>query len=171
VIHSLTKFYALAGLRIGGVAGSVEAITRLREAKVPWTVNGVAEKVARLLADCTPYEKESRSFVTAERKRLFQKLKDLPGIVPFSTSANFILCQWRKTGNLDDLLRHLLTNGVYVRDCRNFQGLDKNFFRIGFRRHDENDRLLSLISSFPYERKDCPVFRNPFYGTLGGGQA
>jgi len=150
VIHSLTKFYALAGLRIGGVVGSVDAITRLREAKEPWTVNGVAERVAHLLADYAPYEEETRSFVTAEKKRVFQKIKDLPGIVPFPSSANFILCQWRKTGNLDDFMRHLLMNGAYVRDCRNFPGLDANFFRLGLRTPDENDRLLALMSSFPY---------------------
>ena len=153
VIHSLTKFYALAGLRIGGVVGSVDTITRLREAKEPLTVNGVAERVALLLPNCAPYEEETRSFVTAEKKRFFQKIKDLPGIVPFPSSANFILCQWRKTGNLDDLMRHLLMNGAYVRDCRNFPGLDENFFRLGLRTPDENDRLVALMSSFPYGRK------------------
>jgi threonine-phosphate decarboxylase len=153
VIHSLTKFYALAGLRIGGVVGSVDAIARLREAKEPWTVNGVAERVAPLLTDCDPYEKETRSLVRAERKRVLQKIQDLPGIVPFPSSANFILCQWRRTGNLDDLLRHLLTNAAYVRDSRNFPGLEENFFRIGLRLPDENDHLVALMSSFPDGRK------------------
>jgi threonine-phosphate decarboxylase len=153
VIHSLTKFYALAGLRIGGVVGSVDAITRLREAKEPWTVNGVAERVALFLSHDTPYEEETRSLIAAERNRLFRNIKDIPGIVPFPSSANFILCQWRNTGNLDDLMRHLLLNGAYVRDCRNFPGLEENFFRLGLRTPNENNRLLALMSSFPYGRK------------------
>jgi threonine-phosphate decarboxylase len=149
VIHSLTKFYALAGLRIGGIIGTEEAISRLRGAKEPWTVNSAAEQTVLLLTECDDYEKQTRSLVRAEYVRVYQKISKLEGIHPFPSSANFMLCQWRKTGNLDDLLQHLLQNGVYVRDCRNFAGLDDNYFRIGLRRPDENDRLVELLSAFP----------------------
>jgi threonine-phosphate decarboxylase len=67
------------------------------------------------------------------------------GIRSFPPSANFLLCQWQKTDNLD--LLDLLKNGMYVRDCRNFKGLEKNFFRVGFRMPDENDRLLEVIGA------------------------
>jgi len=148
VIHSLTKFYALAGLRLGGIVGDEGVISRLREAKEPWTVNGIADKVAPLLLECVDYERKTRSDITKERARIFQNLKALDWIIPFPSSANFILCQWTKTGNLDDLMRYLLLNGVYVRDCRNFSGLEKSFFRIGLRTPTENDQLISLVSSF-----------------------
>ncbi|RLC12914.1 MAG: threonine-phosphate decarboxylase [Deltaproteobacteria bacterium] len=148
IIHSLTKFYALAGLRLGGVVGSAEAISRLRQAKEPWTVNGVAEKIAPLLLQCADYEQEARSLVAKEYKKIFRKLAMLDGITPFPSTANFLLCQWHKTENLDDLMRHLLSRGAYVRDCRNFPGLEEGFFRVGFRAPRENDLLLSLLSSF-----------------------
>jgi len=151
IIHSLTKFYALAGLRLGGVVGDEGAISRLREAKQPWTVNGIADKVAPLLLECADYEQKTRSDITKERAKIFQNLEGLDGVTPFPSSANFILCQWTKTRNLDDLMRYLLLNGVYVRDCRNFSGLEKNFFRIGIQTPSENDQLLSLLSSFHHE--------------------
>jgi threonine-phosphate decarboxylase len=149
VVHSLTKFYALAGLRIGGVVGHSKVISRLRQAKEPWTVNGIADRVAPLLLECTGYEKRTRREVAVERERIFQSLEQLDGIIPFPCSANFILCQWTRTENLDDLLHHLLANGAYVRDCRNFPGLEKNFFRIGLRSPDDNDQLMSILTSFP----------------------
>ncbi len=148
VLNSLTKFYAIAGLRLGGIVGCEQVISRFKKAKEPWTVNGIADQAASLLVECADYDNETRSAVKKERERVFHGLRDLDGVIPFSPSANYILCQWVKTGNLDDLLRHLLSNGVYVRDCRNFPGLEKNFFRIGLKTAENNDRFLSLISSF-----------------------
>ena len=152
VVHSLTKFYALAGLRIGGVIGHSKTISRLRQAKEPWTVNGIADKVAPLLLECTDYEHRTRHDVAMERKRIFKKLEQVDGIIPFPCSANFILCQWTGTEDMDDLIHHLLANGAYVRDCRNFPGLENNFFRIGLRSPDDNDKLMSILSSFPYSK-------------------
>ena len=148
VLNSLTKFYSIAGLRLGGVIGAEAVISRLRNAKEPWAINGIADRVASLLVQCGDYDTQARSLVKKERTRLFHKLDGLDGIVPFSPSANYILCQWIKTENLDDLLKHLLSNGVYIRDCRNFTALDDNFFRIGLKMPKENDRFLSLISSY-----------------------
>ena len=149
VLNSLTKFYSIAGLRLGGIVGDEALITRLRDAKEPWAVNGIADRVAALLVRCGDYGAQTRSLVKKERARVFQALKNLDGILPFSPSANYILCQWAKTENLDDLLKHLLSNGVYIRDCRNFSGLNENFFRMGLKKPEENDRFLSLLSSFP----------------------
>jgi len=148
VLHSLTKFFAIAGLRLGGIVGSEPVISRLKKAKEPWTINGIADRVASLLVKCSDYENETRSVVKEECNRIFDGLQALEEIIPYPPSADYILCQWVKTGNLDDMIRHLLSNGVYVRDCRNFPGLGENFFRIGIKNPKDNDLLLSLISSF-----------------------
>lgn len=149
VIHSLTKFYALAGLRLGGIKGPEGIILGMRAAKEPWTVNGVADRIAPLLLECADYEQKTCLITAKERERIFAGLKELSGVRAFPPSANFILCQWTRTKDLDDLIRNLLSNGAYIRDCRNFPGLEDNFFRVGLRSPEENDRLISLISSFP----------------------
>jgi len=149
IIHSITKFYALAGIRLGGIVGHKDLIERLRHAKEPWTVNGIADKIAPLLLHCAAYEQETVEGNAAERDRMFDRLGTLEGVTPFRPSANFILCQWTRTDTLDHLLHYLLSNGMYVRDCRNFPGLEANFFRVGLRGPVENDQLISIISSFP----------------------
>jgi len=148
VIHSLTKFYGLAGLRMGAVIGHEEIISKLERIKEPWTINGIADKAAALLTECDDFESESRLFIAGERERVLKKLRDATGIVPFPSSVNFILCQWLKTENLDDLIKHLLIHGFYVRDCRNFPGLENNYFRIGLRTPAENDQLMSIVSAY-----------------------
>jgi threonine-phosphate decarboxylase len=146
VIHSLTKYYALAGLRLGGVVGPQALVERLRAAKEPWTVNGVANRIGPLLLQCEDYEQETNSVTAKERERILSRLQELPGVTAFPPSANFIFCQWTLTKDLDDLIRHLLSNGIYVRDCRNFPGLEENFFRVGLRAPEENDGLISVLS-------------------------
>ena len=148
VFHSLTKFYGLPGLRVGGMMGDSRLIEQLKSAKEPWSVNGVAEKTGPLLLHCQRYEAKTRKIVKEERSRIMRRLQALPGITPFPTSANFILCRWIGAGNLDYLLRYLLVHGIYVRDCANFPGLEDNFFRIGLRLPQDNDRLIDVLGSY-----------------------
>ncbi len=148
VVHSFTKYYAVAGLRMGGLIGHRDTINILNENKEPWSVNGIAEKVAVLLMDCEEYEKKTIEFLRHERERVFNELKKMNGIEAFPSHANFFLCRWDKTDNLDHLIGYLLKNGVYIRDCRNFPGLEANFFRFGIRSVKDNNILLSLLSSF-----------------------
>jgi threonine-phosphate decarboxylase len=147
VFHSLTKFYSLAGLRLGAVIAHPDTISRLRAFKEPWTVNAVAEEVASLLSSCRNFENKTRLFISQERHRLYERLRKKSGIRVFIPSANFFLIQWTATSNLDDLLQALLSRGLYVRDCRNFPGLEDNFFRFAIRHQAENDRLIDTIAA------------------------
>lgn len=148
VFHSLTKFYALPGLRLGGAIGHGETISRLAAMKEPWTVNGVAEKTAHIIADCLDYEVQTKTIIGAERQRMTARLRTMTGIKILPPTANFFLAQWTDTGDLDDLLRHLLSRGLYIRDCRNFAGLEDNYFRFGIRTPEEDDRLLAAMAGF-----------------------
>lgn len=147
VIHSLTKFYALAGLRLGGIMGPHNVISRMRKAKEPWTVNAIANWVGAILRNGSDYEAKTQIAHSQERERVYGRLKKMEGIMAFPASANFFLCQWTRTEDLDDLLRYLLTHGAYVRDCRNFPGLEKNYFRVGLRSPEENNCLLNLLET------------------------
>lgn len=148
VLHSLTKFYGLAGIRMGGVVASEEVIRRLKRFKEPWTVNGIAERIAPLLLECGDYEEETLSLIRTERARLTERLRGL-GVLVVDSPANFVLGRWRSGESLDDLLIHLLSEGIYIRDCRNFPGLEGNWFRVAVKMPGENDRLISALSCFP----------------------
>ena len=147
IFHSLTKFFALPGLRLGAVIGHPDTVSRLRSLKEPWSVNRVAEKVALELTSCMAYEQAVSAMIRQEGPRVFDLLRNISGFHPFEPSANFLLARWTLTPELDDLLRFLLGSGIYVRDCRNFPGLEDNFFRMAIRRPEENDQLLSLMQS------------------------
>ena len=145
IFHSLTKFYALPGLRLGAVVGHPDSIARLRPLKEPWSVNRVAEKVALKLIGCTDYEENLTQLIRRERPQVFSRIREISGFQPFEPAANFLLARWTQTKELDDFLSFMLSSGIHFRDCRNFPGLQDNFFRMAIRHGQENDRVLSLM--------------------------
>ena len=147
VFHSLTKFYALPGLRLGAVIGCPATIAILRDRQEPWAINRSAESAALALIETTAYEAETTRWMTQERRRLTPPLQATRGVRFFEPAANFVLGQWQATDDLDDLLRGLLEAGYHVRDCRNFPGLERNYFRFALRRTAENDALLQTITT------------------------
>lgn len=145
VVHSLTKFYALPGLRLGAVMAHPDVVGTLLRYKEPWTVNIIAEAVARELLYCRGFEKDVRLLIAEERAKIFKQLKRVSGVSLKGHAANFFLAQWNAGSDLDDLLNYLIGKGVYVRDCRNFPGLEDNYFRFAIRKPEENDYLLELL--------------------------
>jgi len=143
VLHSLTKFYAIPGIRAGALISTPENVKFILSKKEPWTVNIIAEEVCKRLDSTDEYEAKTLAFISKERQRLYNALLKMDHITPVPSETNFILCKY--DGDMDRLLKHLLKNGIYVRDCRNFDGLKKNFFRIGIRTPEENDLLLSKL--------------------------
>ncbi len=145
VVHSLTKFYALPGLRLGAVIAHPDVIQILLEHKEPWTVNVVAESVAGKLLSCVDYEREVRAMIASERAKVFKQIGRISGISLKGHAANFFLAQWKGASGLDGLLDYLIKQHVYVRDCRNFPGLGDNYFRFAIRKPEENDYLLERL--------------------------
>ena len=145
VVHSLTKFYALPGLRLGAIIAHPTLIQRLLHYKEPWTVNAIAESVAPLLLEFGAYEDEVRTMVFSERERITALFSQIEGIKLVGGAANFFLAQWNGGSPLYVLLSWLAERQLHVRDCRNFTGLEENYFRFAIRRPVENDRLLSAL--------------------------
>ncbi len=145
VFHSLTKFYTLPGLRLGAMIGHPETISALRRCQEPWAVNRIAERAAEALSCAWDYEARTARWLAEERSRLLPHLQKMRTLRLFPPTANFILAQWRATNDLDDLLRCLLMAGYHVRDCRDFPGLERNYFRFAIRRPAENDGLIQAM--------------------------
>ncbi|NTU96643.1 MAG: pyridoxal phosphate-dependent class II aminotransferase [Chlorobiaceae bacterium] len=153
VVHSLTKFYAVPGLRLGALIAHPDTIRRLYDYKEPWTVNACAESAARELAGCRVYEDTLVSLISGERARISKALSEMPGLQGAGGAANFFLVQCCG-GSLDGLLAHLHSYGIHVRDCRNFKGLEDGFFRFSVRTPEENGFLLEALRAFSFAQTD-----------------
>jgi len=146
ILKSLTKFYAMPGLRLGGVVATPERIRRLRDRMPPWSVNTLAQAVGAAALRDTAYAEETLRFVRDRREELFAELRTLPGLTVYPGAANFLLIRSDR-GDLDapEIARRLLADGIAIRVCDNFAGLDRRFFRVAVRTVAENDRLLHFL--------------------------
>jgi threonine-phosphate decarboxylase len=146
VLRSMTKFYAIPGLRLGYAMGSAEIIRRCSERLEPWSVNTAAQIAGvASLADAGYRERTIRS-VTAERDALAAGLAALPGLAPFPSAANYLLVEIRSGAGAAELRSALFPKGIIIRDCSNYEGLDERFFRVAVRSREENRRLLAALA-------------------------
>ncbi len=138
VLRSLTKFYAIPGLRIGYAVVPRRLRDRLREGKEPWTVNAFAQAAARAALRDQPYRERSLALFREEKRFLEQRFSEL-GIAFFPSAANFYLLRLEDGPGMAAALRE---KGILVRDCSNFDGLDRSYVRVAVRTRPENERLL-----------------------------
>jgi len=149
VLLSLTKFYALPGLRLGLCFAAPETITRLKRRLPAWNVGALAQRVgARALRDLEYQERTVRE-VAGLREALTAELREIPGLRVFPGQANFLLCRLDRVGmTAQPLFERLLAEGLALRLCANFEGLDDSYFRIAVRTKDENARLVDALGRF-----------------------
>jgi len=147
LLRSLTKFFAIPGLRLGYVIGHRKMIERITSLQYPWNVNGLAQLAGvKGLADKS-YMNRTRAFVAKERLYIFKGLNNIKELKAYPSSANFILCRLQNGSirNSEELAKRLLRDGIFIRACGDFRGLDDRFFRVAVRGRDDNDRLLKCI--------------------------
>jgi adenosylcobyric acid synthase len=170
VLLSLTKFFAVPGLRLGLAVADGSVIARLRALMPPWSVNSFAQAFGEAALKDEAYAKRTRAYVDAARRRLFESLQSLPGLTVYPGQANYLLIRIDGRGvKAFELARQLLQQGMAVRVCENFDGLDARFFRVAVRRDEDNDRLChALREIFGTARKPAAPRKTPavmFQGT------
>lgn len=145
VLRSMTKFYAIPGLRLGYAVGSGEVIARLAALREPWSVNTLAQAAGLACLEDGEYPARTRDLVAAERKRLASGIAALPGLTVYPSSANYLLVRIDAGPSAPELAARLLAERVLIRDCSSFRGLSDRFFRVAVRGAEENMRLLDLL--------------------------
>lgn len=144
-IHSLTKTYAIPGLRIGYVVASPMVVGMLRRYVRPWSVNALAIEAGRWLLNHDLKAVPDLPAYLEETQRLRQQLNLIPGIETAPTYTNFILARVATTtaGCLKDALaRH---HHILIRDASNFSGLTPHHFRVSAQTSEENNFLVRAI--------------------------
>ena len=143
VLKSLTKLFAVPGVRIGyAICSSKQIQERIETLSPPWTVNIFAEKIAEAVLDNRAYIQATRSFLSAESVRFYRRLQEIPGVSPCFPGANFILFHADADACLEETL---LSRGIRIRSCAGFPGLTARDWRVCVARQAENDRLCNTL--------------------------
>lgn len=147
VLRSLTKLFAVPGLRIGYMAATSALVERFRHHQSAWPLNTFALAVGKQLMKETAYVTRSRQLVRQSVEELLEALRHLPGLHPFPSSTNFILCKLAVPHpTSSELCAQLAQRGMAVRNCDDFTGLELGrFIRIGVRTLADNARLVAAL--------------------------
>ncbi|MCS7281940.1 MAG: histidinol-phosphate transaminase [Anaerolineae bacterium] len=139
ILRSMTKDFALAGLRLGYVLGPKESIRALHRAQPPWSVNAAAQAAGLAALDHLEEYRETWRALRRVTEDLRAGIAGL-GFPVLPTAVNFFLV---RTGDGDGTREALARHRILVRSCRSF-GLPA-YIRIGTRRPEENRRFLEVL--------------------------
>ena len=146
VVQSLTKFFAIPGLRLGFAVASQTLAERMDAAKDPWNANSLAQAAGVAALADEEYQRRTMAWLGVEREFLFSALSALSGVKAYPPTVNFILLRLAPSwGNASAFCALMRGKGILLRDCSNYPGLDAHFIRIGLRRREDNLKLLAAV--------------------------
>lgn len=145
ILRSITKDYALAGLRVGYAVANQGIINSLRRVSPPWNVNVVAQKAGVIALEGMDYLERSKRKLKEAKQFLTDELCRL-GLQPLPSDTNFFLV---KVGNAKRFRTALLKHGILVRDCTSF-GLPE-YIRLAPRTMPECKKLIAAIKALKHK--------------------
>ncbi len=148
VLRSMTKFFAIPGIRLGFAVGCEKIIRKIRKYISPWSVNAFAQEVGVRAIKDRQYAKKTIEVVTGNRQWLFEKLSGVNGLFVFPGQANYLLVKITNAKNTAKQLadRLLQVDAIAIRVCDNYDGLDDSYFRVAIKTQADNQRLFMAIS-------------------------
>lgn len=150
VVRNFTKFHGMPGLRIGWLAAHPKVIRMLCAVKEPWSVNTLAQSAAVASLSDHRHATASIAFCETERKFLYEKLSAMPGVTAYPPSVNFVMARLDTGPGAAALAAELASNGILIRDCSNFRGLDSRYIRVAVRSRADNERLVAALKCSEY---------------------
>ncbi|QHQ61259.1 aminotransferase class I/II-fold pyridoxal phosphate-dependent enzyme [Anaerocolumna sedimenticola] len=143
LLKAFTKLYAMAGLRLGyGICSDLQLVNRMSAIGPAWNVSVPAQLAGIEALKEETYRLKTRDIIRAEREYLYNSLKIL-GIKVFKPTANYIFFKCR-----ENLYEFMMARGILVRQCDNYNQLNKEYYRIAVKNHEENEILIKKITEF-----------------------
>ncbi len=140
IVRAFTKTYAIPGVRLGYLLCSNSKLCGKIQMQLPeWNLSTFAQVAGIAAAGEETYVRESAVYVRDERIRLTSELRKM-GIQAFDSEANYILIY-----SAAPLYDRLLGKKILIRDCSNFAGLGRGYYRVAVRTREENDKLVKAI--------------------------
>ena len=145
VVHSLTKFFAIPGLRLGFAVAAPEFARRMNDQKDVWNVNLLAQEAGVAALADEDYIVRSRRFVAQEKDFLAASLAEIPGLTTFPPTVNFIFAKLTAGHSSAELTKKIRERGILIRDCGNYRALNGQYVRAAVRTRAENLRLVAAM--------------------------
>ncbi|MCF8035769.1 MAG: pyridoxal phosphate-dependent class II aminotransferase [Desulfobacteraceae bacterium] len=162
VLHSLSKMFCIPGLRVGFCAAPGDLAEKIAAYCPPWRVNALAQRAVIRIAQepekARAHAEKTRQYLCEQRAQMYDRLSDAPGLTVFPSDATFVLMK-AAFFTAAEIASHLLDHRLLIRDCSNFKGLSKHFFRISLKDARTNENAARLIAQFAENRYQGGVLK------------
>ncbi|MCM3636437.1 threonine-phosphate decarboxylase CobD [Sporosarcina luteola] len=142
VVRSMTKMYAIPGIRLGYAVAHPEVIAGLQSAAPHWNVNGLAAAIGAVCLNEEAYRESAIRHAAEERVKMAAFLKSF-GCTVTDSVANFLSFKPHDAGKL---YTDMLGKGIVLRHSENFRGMDGRWLRIGMKSSTEMEELRSELA-------------------------
>lgn len=141
LLKAFTKRYAMAGIRLGyGLCGNRSILKRMEGCVQPWNLSVMAQAAGIAALKEEEYVKRGRKLVFQEADRLKRELS-LLGFQVYPSCANYLFFR-----GPEDLFSRCIKEGILIRDCSNYSGLKKGYYRVAVKTEEENDALINALA-------------------------
>jgi threonine-phosphate decarboxylase len=146
ILKSLTKIFAIPGLRLGYLAcGHQELMQNLLSISEPWSINSLAQIAGRFLLTKKAYIEKTPKVISELRDYLIKSIS--PYIDTFPSEANFVMGRLKR-GKKRGLIKHLYHRAILIRDLDGMPGLKKGYIRLAVRPIREIDALREALKEY-----------------------
>ena len=142
VLRTLSKAFALAGMRCGYLAADEALIEAIAKIKAPYNLNAFTQLFAPIVIRHREDTFKVRDAICVERDRLYAAMKEIPGVTVYPSCTNFLLVQVDK--KQEEIFEALRRKDILVKIYRNSQDIP-NGFRISVTTKDVDDVLISVF--------------------------
>ena len=148
VIRSVTKFYGMAGIRLGYGIAAPNVVEKLENVRIPWSINSLASCATLAAFNDADFIENTKKTIGKERTELANSLNEVEGLHVYPSVTNFLLVRIKNRKITSTMLKELLTKErILIRDCCTFMGLDDSYFRVTVRSAKDNHRLVGKIKA------------------------
>lgn len=159
VLRSLTKFYAIPGLRLGYAVAHPDRIAAMTKKQVAWSVNGLALAAGEAMfseeeeqaEQLQIYEAATRALIDRERRWMTEQLAGL-GMEVWPSEVNFMLCATPDPWTAATMQTALGQQGILIRSCAMYAGLTERQVRLAVKDRASNERLMEALGKVIQER-------------------
>jgi len=146
ILRAFTKSFAIPGIRLGYLLCPDKKIAAKIAGFLPeWNVSVPAQMAGIAALEEKEYLLKAGDMIRKQRSLLTAELEKL-GARVYPSEANFLLFRWETCGSEKSRLQKiLLEDGILIRDCSDYPGLDKGYYRVAVKTPEENRRLIASL--------------------------
>ncbi len=157
VLRSLTKYFGLAGLRVGYALAHPETAEWISRLLPPWSLNALALCAGEWALNHSDYFDCQKDSWLKETRRMMNALKKHKDIEVYPSATIFFLFRVSNRKKANKFFSYLGHKGMMIRHCNDYSGLDQTFFRIGSKTQNENEQFLNTVDEFFSRKTECRI--------------